>query len=126
MTSIGHKGNYGSSDTSKDSYLTLTLTFVSLICCSACKDDDGFNLIQPSLIQQLRTILDQYPDDGQILKVKLIHYFHLQCRQSNLLPFISYEKGFQISFRLPNNTTHSTLNYHGSIKYWITTSTSHS
>ena len=32
--------------------------------------DDDFNLIQPSLIQQLRTILDQYPDDGQILKVK--------------------------------------------------------
>lgn len=30
--------------------------------------DDDFNLIQPSLIQQLRTILDQYPDDGQILK----------------------------------------------------------
>lgn len=30
--------------------------------------DDGFNLIQPSLIQQLRSILDQYPDDGQILK----------------------------------------------------------
>ena len=32
-------------------------------------DDEGFDLIQPSLIQQLRTILDQYPDDGQILKV---------------------------------------------------------
>ena len=35
--------------------------------------DDDFNLIQPSLIQQLRTILDQYPDDGQILKVKKAH-----------------------------------------------------
>lgn len=34
----------------------------------ADKDDDGFDLIQPSLIQQLRSILDQYPDDGQILK----------------------------------------------------------
>ncbi|KAL9966853.1 hypothetical protein ACROYT_G024983 [Oculina patagonica] len=33
----------------------------------ADKDED-FNLIQPSLIQQLKTILDQYPDDGQILK----------------------------------------------------------
>ena len=32
-------------------------------------EEEGFNLIQPSLIQQLRTILDQYPDDGQILKV---------------------------------------------------------
>ncbi|CAH3024921.1 unnamed protein product, partial [Porites evermanni] len=27
-----------------------------------------FNLIQPSLIEQLKKILDQYPDDGQILK----------------------------------------------------------
>ena len=33
-------------------------------------DDDGFNLIQPSLFQQIKNILDQYPDDGQILKVK--------------------------------------------------------
>lgn len=32
-------------------------------------DDDGFNLIQPSLFQQIKNILDQYPDDGQILKV---------------------------------------------------------
>ena len=32
-------------------------------------NDDGFNLIQPSLIQQLKSILNQYPDDGQILKV---------------------------------------------------------
>ncbi|KAL9966873.1 hypothetical protein ACROYT_G025009 [Oculina patagonica] len=52
-------------------------------------DDDGFDLIRPSLIQQLRTILDQYPDDGQILKeliqnaedagaskVKLLHDKH--------------------------------------------------
>lgn len=38
----------------------------------ADNDDDGFDLIQPSLIQQLRTILDQYPDDGQILKVKTV------------------------------------------------------
>ena len=36
-------------------------------------DDEDFNLIQPSLIQQLRKILDEYPDDGQILKV-----FHFQ------------------------------------------------
>ena len=32
-------------------------------------DDEGFDLIQPTLIQQLRKILDEYPDDGQILKV---------------------------------------------------------
>ncbi|XP_022809377.1 sacsin-like [Stylophora pistillata] len=35
---------------------------------TAEKDDDGFDLIRPTLIQQLRKILDQYPDDGQILK----------------------------------------------------------
>ena len=37
-------------------------------------DDDTFNLIQPTLFQQIRNILDQYPDDGQILKVKRILY----------------------------------------------------
>lgn len=31
-------------------------------------EDEGFDLIQPTLIQQLRKILDEYPDDGQILK----------------------------------------------------------
>ena len=38
-------------------------------------DVDDFNIIQPSLLQQLRTILDQYPDDGQILKVYLSNLF---------------------------------------------------
>ena len=47
---------------------------VSLICWPANSDDVGFDLIQPSLIQQLRSILDQYPDDGQILKVKDITF----------------------------------------------------
>jgi len=37
-------------------------------------DDDGFNLLQPTLFQQIKNILDQYPDDGQILKVKRILY----------------------------------------------------
>ena len=32
-------------------------------------DEENFGLIRPSLIRQLRAILDQYPDDGQILKV---------------------------------------------------------
>ena len=41
----------------------------NIIFLLANNDDDGFDLIRPSLIQQLRTILDQYPDDGQILKV---------------------------------------------------------
>lgn len=31
-------------------------------------DDDGY-LIEPSLIRKLKSILNQYPDDGQILKV---------------------------------------------------------
>ncbi|EDO47479.1 predicted protein, partial [Nematostella vectensis] len=30
--------------------------------------DEDCDLIQPSLIQQIKKILDQYPDDGQILK----------------------------------------------------------
>ena len=37
-------------------------------------EDEDFNLIQPSLIQQLRKILDEYPDDGQILKVLFFHF----------------------------------------------------
>jgi len=38
-------------------------------------DVDDFNegLILPTLIRQLKSILDQYPDDGQILKVSFIH-----------------------------------------------------
>ena len=42
-------------------------------------DDEGFDLIQPSLIQQLRKILDEYPDDGQILKVG-----HFNCIPNSL------------------------------------------
>ena len=36
------------------------------------ENDDKFNVIQPKLLQQLKAILDQYPDDGQILKVIFI------------------------------------------------------
>ena len=32
--------------------------------------EEDYGLIRPSLIKQLRSILDQYPDDGQILKVQ--------------------------------------------------------
>ena len=32
-------------------------------------DEEDYGMIRPSLIRQLRSILDQYPDDGQILKV---------------------------------------------------------
>ena len=34
--------------------------------------DEEFGIIQPSLIRQLRKILDEYPDGGQILKVLYI------------------------------------------------------
>ena len=56
---------------------------VSLICRSADKDDDDFDLIQPSLIQQLRSILDQYPDDGQILKVRYITFMQSRRLQGS-------------------------------------------
>ena len=34
-------------------------------------DGENYSLIRPSLIRQLKGILDQYPDDGHILKVGL-------------------------------------------------------
>ena len=39
------------------------------MCIGAGSPEEDFGLIRPSLIKQLRSILDQYPDDGQILKV---------------------------------------------------------
>ena len=47
----------------------LRTAFVYLPTVEVDGDDEGFDLIQPTLIQQLRKILDEYPDDGQILKV---------------------------------------------------------
>ena len=35
-------------------------------------DDSDFNVIKPTHLQQLKTTLDQHPDDGQILKVRLV------------------------------------------------------
>ena len=46
--------------------------------------EDDFNLIQPSLIKQLRKILDQYPDDGQILKVG---YVRIYFSKTEYLPY---------------------------------------
>ena len=51
---------------------------------SAEDSDDDFNLIQPSLIKQLRKILDQYPDDGQILKVG---YARIYFSKTEYLPY---------------------------------------
>ena len=39
---------------------------------TAVAKEEDFGLIRPSLIRQLRAILDQYPDDGQILKVHIL------------------------------------------------------
>lgn len=46
-----------------------TTAFVDSPTVEVEDDEEGFDLIQPTLIQQLRKILDEYPDDGQILKV---------------------------------------------------------
>jgi len=43
------------------------------ISCVLANEED-YGLIRPSLIKQLRSILDQYPDNGQILKVCLLNY----------------------------------------------------
>lgn len=43
--------------------------------------DESFGLIQPTLIQQIKKILDEYPDDGQILKVRLTYLF---CKQKKI------------------------------------------
>lgn len=55
-------------------------------------DDEGFDLIQPSLIQQLRSILDQYPDDGQILKVKWWWFLKFTCFSSTASDTLAYDR----------------------------------
>lgn len=37
-----------------------------------CADEFNRGIILPTLIKQLKSILQQYPDDGQILKVGLV------------------------------------------------------
>ena len=46
----------------------------------ATAKEEDFGLIRPSLIRQLRAILDQYPDDGQILKVRSIFVHRVPTR----------------------------------------------
>ena len=62
----------------------------------ANNDDDGFDLIKPSLIQQLRTILDQYPDDGQILKVWRKEGYHNQFSEK-------WGEWVSVTFRQPSS-----------------------
>ena len=79
----------------------------SFIRRSADKGDDGFDLIQPSLIQQLRSILDQYPDDGQILKVK--HTNRQNCREVKFPSFyLLYSKVLEISRYSPSVNRYNT------------------
>ena len=59
--------NSGSANHSKKSRCWV-LTNISFTL-AAEKGSRSFGLIQPTLIQQLKKILDEYPDDGQILKV---------------------------------------------------------
>ena len=42
--------------------------------------EEDYGLIRPSLIKQLRSILDQYPDSGQILKVCVCVYVCMCCK----------------------------------------------
>jgi len=49
-----------------------------IACCYCCADHFNEGLIVPSLIRQLKSILDQYPDDGQILKVSFFILFRLK------------------------------------------------
>ena len=86
-------------------------------------DDEDFNLIQPSLIQQLRKILDEYPDDGQILKVFhfqlltfslfyifLITAMSMDFKRTNIVPIgnvlksssLPFEKSYNASFKWKN------------------------
>lgn len=58
-------------------------------------------MIRPTLIKQLRSILDQYPDNGQILKVST----RLGHRVES--PFVSKEGSKQ--FHLTNNAPNSPL-----------------
>lgn len=37
-------------------------------------DSDEGNFIRSTLIKELKSILDQYPDDGQILKVSMLRH----------------------------------------------------
>ena len=41
-----------------------------LLYCLSPDTEDDYGMIRPSLIRQLRSVLDMYPDDGQILKVR--------------------------------------------------------
>ncbi|XP_048582130.1 sacsin-like [Nematostella vectensis] len=47
--------------------------------------DEDCDLIQPSLIQQIKKILDQYPDDGQILKELIQNAEDAEAREVKVL-----------------------------------------
>jgi len=70
-----------------------------------CGVVDEFNegLILPTLIRQLKSILDQYPDDGQILKVSFLHICGYKDRAINTCNFLGLVNAVTVaSLRLVN------------------------
>ena len=61
--------------------------FGSFVVMLLDKEED-FGLIRPSLIKQLKSILDQYPDNGQILKVSKQFSKFNTASASNCLLFV--------------------------------------
>ena len=47
----------------------LLLLIMFIVLDDSDDDNDDFGVILPSLIQQLKNVLSQYPDNGQIIKV---------------------------------------------------------
>ena len=54
--------------------LCLTFPLMNFAAESDTEDSDGeeLGLCRPTLIRELRNVLEEYPDDGQILKVRQI------------------------------------------------------
>ena len=77
---------------------------VLILICFLDETDDGFDLIEPSLIQQLKKILDQYPDDDQILKVS--HY----SSQSTMTP-TNFMATFKVTMPQSNHVIHLSIAY---------------
>ena len=52
--------------------LCLTFPLMNFAAESDTEDSDGeeLGLCRPTLIRELRNVLEEYPDDGQILKVR--------------------------------------------------------
>ena len=60
------------------------------------KGEDDFGLRPPTLIQQLKNVLNQYPDNGQIIKVS---FFVIFTREDCFLVFVACMQILLISFK---------------------------